>query len=202
MNPKAAAALKAYRESGAARTRKRISHTVKTMENKDYVVEHYTKSLAIKLMCTRCFGFEGNPKALCTSVYCPLYPYRGITRTARSINEAENVPEPGEATEPDNENDDSDGDETGQPAVTDELQSKVQPSRNADDNARLFDQVKAIKIPGGKAKKKFVEAVRAALDGTATPVQRDYIVHKADELASLKALKDLLTQVAHNEDHR
>lgn len=39
----------------------------------------YGRMLAIKLLCTECLGFEGNPKE-CTDVTCPLYPFRGKTR--------------------------------------------------------------------------------------------------------------------------
>lgn len=36
-----------------------------------------TRSLAIKAFCTECMGWD-HPKD-CTSVNCPLYPFRGKT---------------------------------------------------------------------------------------------------------------------------
>ena len=38
-----------------------------------------TRSIAIKAFCTECMGYgEVHPKD-CTSVNCPLYPFRGKT---------------------------------------------------------------------------------------------------------------------------
>jgi len=39
------------------------------------------RGLAIKAMCTECMGWEGDPKE-CTSIYCPLHPWRGKTLLA------------------------------------------------------------------------------------------------------------------------
>lgn len=43
----------------------------------------YGRTLAIKLLCTECLGFEGDPKE-CTSKTCPLYPFRGRTLASRA----------------------------------------------------------------------------------------------------------------------
>lgn len=84
MNTNAVEALKKYREEGHARApRKKTNHEVKTMEGKLLMVEGLTPKLAIKLFCTECFGYEGNPKKLCTSTHCALFPFRGQSRLAR-----------------------------------------------------------------------------------------------------------------------
>ena len=44
-------------------------------------VEKWTRSKAIKAFCTECLGFEIHPKD-CTTVCCPLYPFRGKSLTA------------------------------------------------------------------------------------------------------------------------
>ena len=92
MNQNAVEALKKYREEGHQRApRKKVNHEVMTMERKPFLVEGLTPKLAIKIFCTQCFGYEGNPKKLCTSKYCPLFPFRGQTRVARSSDPKNNV---------------------------------------------------------------------------------------------------------------
>ena len=55
-----------------------IKHKIKRKSGKLKEV-NLTRSLAIKAFCTKCMGFgEVHPKD-CTSVNCPLYPYRGKT---------------------------------------------------------------------------------------------------------------------------
>ena len=56
-------------------------HTFKTRDGGTRTAR-ITRSLAIKLMCTECLGFESNPRD-CTAVTCPLYPFRGLTRKSR-----------------------------------------------------------------------------------------------------------------------
>lgn len=86
MNQNAVEALKKYREEGHQRApRKKVNHEIMTMERKPVIVEGLTPKLAIKIFCTQCFGYEGNPKKLCTSKNCPLFPFRGQTRVARSL---------------------------------------------------------------------------------------------------------------------
>jgi len=57
---------------------KPLSHTVLCGNGKKKEFQNYTRSKAIKFMCTECMGFEGHPKD-CTAVNCPLFPYRGAT---------------------------------------------------------------------------------------------------------------------------
>ena len=40
-----------------------------------------TRNMAIKAFCSECMGWETNPKQ-CTSILCPLYPFRGRTMLA------------------------------------------------------------------------------------------------------------------------
>ena len=54
-----------------------MKHTVRTSENGRVELD-LTPGLAIKLKCVDCMGYESHPKD-CTSVLCPLYPYRGKT---------------------------------------------------------------------------------------------------------------------------
>lgn len=52
-----------------------MKHTIKTSENGRVDVD-LTPSLAIKLKCVDCMGYESHPDT-CTATTCPLYPYRG-----------------------------------------------------------------------------------------------------------------------------
>jgi len=54
-----------------------MEHTVRTEDNGQVTLDNYTRSKAIKAMCTECMNFHGNAKTDCTSPLCPLYPYRG-----------------------------------------------------------------------------------------------------------------------------
>jgi len=109
MNTNAVEALKKYREEGHTRApRKKVNHTVMTMDNKPMVVERLTPKLAIKMFCTRCFCFEGNPKKVCSSPHCPLFPFRGQTRVARHSDPALNVPDTGEDADEADDADDAD----------------------------------------------------------------------------------------------
>jgi len=47
-----------------------------TWNNQLVECENYTRSKAIKAMCTECLGFEDHPSS-CTSPLCPLFPFRG-----------------------------------------------------------------------------------------------------------------------------
>ena len=53
-------------------------HTVRTACG-GYVTLKLTRKRAMACMCMECTGWEGNP-ADCTSIYCPLYPWRTGTR--------------------------------------------------------------------------------------------------------------------------
>lgn len=55
----------------------RKMHVIRNKFGEKIEVE-MNKNLAIKLMCTECMGFESDP-AGCTSVFCPLFPYRKKT---------------------------------------------------------------------------------------------------------------------------
>jgi len=61
-----------------------MKHTVRTdrHDGKGRLdIEPYTRGQAIKLHCTECLGFEGDPKE-CTSKNCALFPYRKKTMFA------------------------------------------------------------------------------------------------------------------------
>lgn len=56
-----------------------VKHTVRTADGGLTTIEPYPRGLSIKVMCSECLGWEGNPKAECASPLCPLYPYRRRT---------------------------------------------------------------------------------------------------------------------------
>lgn len=58
-----------------------VTHTVRTADGR-HTVLRLTRKLAMAAMCTECLGFEENP-ADCTSVLCPLYPFRAKTLRTR-----------------------------------------------------------------------------------------------------------------------
>ena len=62
-------------------TRKAITHTVRTPTGTK-TIQKLTKSMAIKLHCTECMGFQTAEVARCTSPMCALYPFRRATRAA------------------------------------------------------------------------------------------------------------------------
>ena len=53
-----------------------VTHEVGTRSGGLKEIE-LTRSLAIKAFCTECMGWD-HPKH-CTSINCPLYPFRGKT---------------------------------------------------------------------------------------------------------------------------
>ena len=57
------------------------AHTVRTRDGGTRKIGTYTRGLAIKLHCTECLGFEGDPKE-CTCPKCPLFPFRGRSQAA------------------------------------------------------------------------------------------------------------------------
>lgn len=59
----------------------RVLHTVRTSTNGRRELR-YGRELAIRLFCTQCLGWEGDP-AECTAPLCPLFPFRGLTRKSR-----------------------------------------------------------------------------------------------------------------------
>lgn len=71
------------------KVRKKITHTVRTRDGGSVTFESYTRGFAIKLMCTECMGFQSAEVKHCTSVKCPLYPYRRATRAAYGKEEEE-----------------------------------------------------------------------------------------------------------------
>lgn len=60
---------------------KQVPHTVRHKDGGTVSINHMTKNLAIKLMCTECMGWEGGirrgKEGGCSSSMCPLFPYRG-----------------------------------------------------------------------------------------------------------------------------
>lgn len=65
---------------------KRLSHTVRHRDGGQITISGFTRGKAIKLMCSECMGFEGDPKE-CSDKKCPLYPYRGSTLANRTRKE-------------------------------------------------------------------------------------------------------------------
>lgn len=55
-----------------------VEHTIRTKNGKLKKVK-ITKNIAIKLMCTECLGYGEAHPSECSSVNCPLYPFRGKT---------------------------------------------------------------------------------------------------------------------------
>ena len=53
-----------------------MRHTIRTPEGTQ-LVELGSPRVAIKAFCQECLGWEGDPKADCTSPLCPLFPLRG-----------------------------------------------------------------------------------------------------------------------------
>ena len=75
-------ALKPHRKTNQREKRPaRVTHTVRTSKNGARELR-YGRELAIRLFCTQCLGWEGDP-AECTAPLCPLYPFRGLTRKSR-----------------------------------------------------------------------------------------------------------------------
>ena len=65
-------------------------HTIRTKSGKLKKVS-YSRSQAIKVMCTECSGHgEFHPKD-CTDKYCPLFPFRGRMLLAYDMG-SENKP--------------------------------------------------------------------------------------------------------------
>lgn len=54
-----------------------VQHTVRSSDGRLASIR-LTRKLAIAAFCTECTGFDSNP-ADCTSVLCPLYPFRAKT---------------------------------------------------------------------------------------------------------------------------
>lgn len=64
------------------RPRKKIIHSVRSKRGGLIEIDGLTRSKAIKVFCSECFQWEGNPIAECTDNHCPLFPYRGRTQAA------------------------------------------------------------------------------------------------------------------------
>lgn len=63
---------------------KNRTHTVRTNRSDGagrITITPYTRGIAIRLHCTECLGFEGDPKDY-TSPNCALYPFRKKTYKA------------------------------------------------------------------------------------------------------------------------
>lgn len=55
-----------------------IIHTVRTADKGTKTLK-VTRKLSQSIFCTECMGFETAPE-LCTSIMCPMYPFRAGTR--------------------------------------------------------------------------------------------------------------------------
>lgn len=51
-------------------------HTIRHADGGTITIENYSRTKAIRLMCSECMGFESDTKG-CTDFKCPLFPYRG-----------------------------------------------------------------------------------------------------------------------------
>ena len=60
-----------------------FTHTVRHKDGGTVTIKNYNKTKAIKLWCSECEGFEGDPKK-CVEKLCPLFPYKGNTLANRS----------------------------------------------------------------------------------------------------------------------
>lgn len=58
-------------------------HTVRT-KNGGLIELDITRNKAIKLFCTECMGYGEENIKNCTSIHCPLYPYRGSSLASTS----------------------------------------------------------------------------------------------------------------------
>lgn len=68
---------RADKEAGIKRPNpKDLKHTVRSPVG-DVEVASYTMRRAIRVHCTECLGWEGEPKKACTDGRCPLFPFRG-----------------------------------------------------------------------------------------------------------------------------
>lgn len=94
------------------------THTIHAQDGGLVEVKHYAPRRAIKVFCTECFSWEGDPAVSCTSPNCPLYPYRGRSMVAWRSHSLRQAPESSgfrkkaEATAPEcseSRNEDQDG---------------------------------------------------------------------------------------------
>lgn len=63
-----------------------VSHTIRTRDGGTLTMR-YSRKMAILLCCTECLGWEQDPKD-CTSLMCPLWPFRGVTRASNKAGKA------------------------------------------------------------------------------------------------------------------
>lgn len=78
------------RKKGTNAPRGKVSHTVRSAPircGEGYTrtivtISPYSRALAIKVLCTECLGFEADPRTECTSILCPVFPFRGRTLRA------------------------------------------------------------------------------------------------------------------------
>jgi len=54
-----------------------MKHVIRSADGGTVTIDNYCRSLAIKLFCVECLGWDENPKKTCLSNKCPLFPYRG-----------------------------------------------------------------------------------------------------------------------------
>lgn len=62
--------------------RKSINHTVRTKDGKILEIKNYTRSTAMKLMCTECMGWNGSEVKDCKDNLCPLFPFKRVSQKA------------------------------------------------------------------------------------------------------------------------
>lgn len=70
--------LELARAANKRKPRQPKGHTVRTRDGGTKHIHPYTRSLAVKVYCCECLGWEESPQA-CTNLLCPLYPFRGGT---------------------------------------------------------------------------------------------------------------------------
>jgi len=61
----------------------RVDHIVRSRDGGTLLIKGMTRSLADKLHCTECMGWDTDP-ADCTDAMCPHFPFRGRTRRANT----------------------------------------------------------------------------------------------------------------------
>ena len=56
-----------------------LVHAVRTKDGHTITIEKYTRGKAIRLFCTECMGWSGDPVKECTDTLCPLFTFRKRT---------------------------------------------------------------------------------------------------------------------------
>jgi predicted RNA-binding Zn-ribbon protein involved in translation (DUF1610 family) len=71
-----ATARQAWKDAGGRSSSTLAQHTLRAPGNTTITVCEYTRTKALRYMCSECMGWDGSPRADCTASLCPLYPFR------------------------------------------------------------------------------------------------------------------------------